>query len=267
MPADDSGGRQQPRKRAAVRSAEYGAKPGNLPHYAILPKLGSSGGPARCPRPAASAFGISHKNLLSFEVLRLPKVANILACLTLVAVSACTQTPPNPNPRAAVPLQTVPIDLPRYMGRWYIIANIPYFAERGYVGSYAQWSLRADGKIDDSYAGHKKRLDGPLTKYHFVDKVVPGSGNAEWRVRLFWPIYVTQLTVYVDPDYRYTILGYPDKSLGWIFARSPEISDDAYRSLLARMDAMGYDTSRVRRVPQLPSQIGKPGFASPDGGG
>lgn len=197
------------------------------------------------------------------RVLRLPRAASVLALLASLITPACTQPPPNPNPRANVPLQTVPIDLPRYMGRWYIIANLPYFAERGYVGSYAQWSLRADGKIDDSYAGRKKRFDAPLTEDHFVDKVVPGSGNAEWRVRLFWPIYVTQLTVYVDPDYRYTILGYPGKRLGWIFARSPDIGNEVYQSLLARMDAMGYDTSRVRRVVQLPSQMGQPGFESP----
>lgn len=232
--------------------------------HAILPRPNASGERALCRRPAKPVLGISHERIPSLNVIRLPKTASALACLALLAVSACTPAPPNPNPRADVPLQTVPIDLPRYMGRWYIIANIPYFAERGFVGSYAQWSLRADGKIDDGYAGHKRRFDAPLTEYHFVDKVVPGSGNAEWRVRLFWPIYVTQLTVYVDPDYRYTILGYPDKSLGWIFARSPEIGDDVYQSLLARMDAMGYDTSRVRRVPQLPSQIGKPGFESPD---
>jgi apolipoprotein D and lipocalin family protein len=30
------------------------------------------------------------------------------------------------------------------------------------------------------------------------------------------------------------------------------------------MDAMGYDTSRVRRVPQMPSQLGRPGFESPN---
>lgn len=210
-------------------------------------------------------FGISHERLLLDIALRLQNAARMLAFVALCATSACTPAPPNGNPRAELPLQTVPIDLSRYMGRWYIIANIPYFAERGFVGSYAQWSLRADGKIDDSYAGHKKRFDAPLTQYHFVDTVLPGSGNAKWKVRLFWPIYATQWTVYVDPDYRYTILGYPDKTLGWIFARSPVISDEVYQSLLARMDAMGYDTSRVRRVPQMPSQIGKPGFASLNG--
>jgi apolipoprotein D and lipocalin family protein len=53
------------------------------------------------------------------------------AVFLLFVLNGCSGDPPNPNPRAGVPLQTVPVDLPRYMGRWYIIANIPYFAERG----------------------------------------------------------------------------------------------------------------------------------------
>jgi apolipoprotein D and lipocalin family protein len=179
-------------------------------------------------------------------------------------LSGCTPTPPNPNPHADLPLKTVSVDLPRYMGRWYVIANIPYFAERGFVGSYAEWKLRDDGRIDDSYIGYKERFDTEPKQFHFVDTVVPGSGNGEWRVRLFWPIYVTQLTLYVDADYRYTILGYPGKTLGWIFARDPDISDDVYQSLVARMNAMGYDTSRLRRIPQRADQLGQPGFESPD---
>lgn len=183
----------------------------------------------------------------------------------LLALAACSHTPPNPNPNADVPLTTVPVDLPRYMGRWYIIANIPYFAERGYVGSYAQWELRPDGRINDSFYGHKQRFDAPLDHYQFLDTPVEGSGGGLWSVRLFWPLYVKQLTLYVDPDYRYTLIGYPDKSLGWIFARDPVISDADYRALLARLDRMGYDTARFRLVPQHPAQIGQPGFASPGG--
>ena len=57
-----------------------------------------------------------------------------------------------------------------------------------------------------------------------------------------------------------TILGYPDKSLGWIFARTPVIDDATYRDLLARLDQMGYDTSRFLKVPQHPDDLGQPGF-------
>jgi apolipoprotein D and lipocalin family protein len=131
------------------------------------------------------------------------------------------------------------------------------------LGSRAEWKLRDDGKIDDSYYAHKKTFDSPEKHYQFLDTPVPGKDGGEWSVQLFWPVHVTQLTLYVDPDYRYTILGYPGKNLGWIFSREPDMSDDVYRSLLARLDAMGYDTSRFRRVPQRPDQLGKPGFSSP----
>ncbi|MEM5341349.1 lipocalin family protein [Paraburkholderia azotifigens] len=193
------------------------------------------------------------------------RVACALAAVAVAAIviSACSQSPANPNPRADVPLKPANVDLPRYMGRWYVIAIIPYFLESKYVGSYADWSLREDGKIDDRYTAHAKTFDALPSTFHFVDSVVPGSENGEWRVRIVWPVHVTQLTLYVDDDYRYTLLGLRDKSLGWIFAREPDVSEDVYRSLLARFDALGFDASRFRRVPQHPHQIGKPGFLPP----
>lgn len=162
------------------------------------------------------------------------------------------------------PLQTVPhVDLSRYMGDWYVIANIPYFAERDFVGSYAEWSLRADGRIDDSFYGHKSSFDSKLSHYQFLDTPDAQKGNGQWKVRLFWPISVTQLTLYVSPDYRYTLLGYPNKRLGWIFSRDPDMNEATYQSLLARLDAMGYDTSLFKRVAQRPTQLGLPGFQQP----
>jgi apolipoprotein D and lipocalin family protein len=41
------------------------------------------------------------------------------------------------------------------------------------------------------------------------------------------------------------------------------MDDTTFRAMLGRLDEMGYDTSRFRRVPQRPEQIGMPGFASP----
>lgn len=183
---------------------------------------------------------------------------------SLLLVSSCSSPVPNTNPQADAPLKTVAVDLPRYMGRWYVIANIPYFAEKGFVGSYAEWQLRPDGKIDDHFYGRKQSFDAPFKHYRFVDTPVAGSNGGLWNVRLFWPVYVKQLTLYVDPDYQYTLLGYPDKSLGWVFSRQPVMSEAVYQSLLARFHEMGYDSSRFRRVPQLPEQLGQPGFASPD---
>jgi apolipoprotein D and lipocalin family protein len=189
-------------------------------------------------------------------------IALAVAGIATIAAS-CSNGPSNPNPRADMPLRSVPVDLARYMGRWYVIANIPYFAERDFVATHVEWTLREDGKIEDVFHGRKNGFDKPETRHRFIDTVKPGSGGGEWSVQLFWPIRVTQMTLWVAPDYRYTILGYPDRKLGWIFSREATMSDDTYRSLLARLDAMGYDTTRFRRVPQTPAQIGQAGFQSP----
>lgn len=185
-------------------------------------------------------------------------VPTMLACALL---AACASTPTTPDPRVAAPLQLAPaVDLQRYMGRWYIVANVPYFAERGKVGSYVDYRLRDDGRIDDIYYGYDKTFDGPLRQFTLVDRVVPGTANARWIARLFWPIEFDYPILYVDAQYRYALVGYPDKSLGWIFAREKDIDNETYQSLLKRFEQQGYDITRFMRVPQRADQIGKPGF-------
>ena len=54
-------------------------------------------------------------------------IAGVLLALLL---GACASTPKTPLPTPAQP-----VDVERFLGRWYIIANIPYIGERGDVGS------------------------------------------------------------------------------------------------------------------------------------
>ena len=62
--------------------------------------------------------------------MKLWKPLSLLASVGLLA--ACASTPKNPNPRADVPVKLAKIDdLPRYMGKWYVIAEIPWFGEKG----------------------------------------------------------------------------------------------------------------------------------------
>ena len=104
--------------------------------------------------------------------------AAAIASMLLLSLTACSNEPPNPNPRASEPLSTVPVDLPRYMGRWYIIANIPYFAERDMVASRAEWVLRPDGKIDDSYYARKKASTLRKSTISFSTRLCPAKTAA-----------------------------------------------------------------------------------------
>lgn len=191
--------------------------------------------------------------------IRTSLVASCLAAAALL--SACAAAPPNPNPGANAPLQLAPaVDLQRFMGRWYVIANIPYFAEAGYVGSYVEYALRADGDIDDVYYGHKASFEKPLERKQLKDTVVAGSNNAHWRSSPLWPLSFDFQILYVDPAYQYALIGYPERKWGWIFARSPDIGDKKYQELLDRLYQQGYDVARFQRVPQSIEQLGLPGF-------
>ncbi len=191
-----------------------------------------------------------------------------VAAVVFLLVACATRTSGNasdavPSQTSLPALQPVPVDLTRYMGRWYTIATVPYLNEREYVGSYADWELRKDGRIDDNYFGRRYGFDQPVTGGTLVASVVPGSGGGKWRVTILWPFNVVVLTVYVDPDYRYTVRCEEDGSPIWILSRTPDMDDDVYAGLVRRLEGMGLHTEGLRRVPQHPGQIGRPGFMAP----
>ncbi len=164
-----------------------------------------------------------------------------LLCLSLLTMCSAQDQPP---------LTLAPqVDLQRYAGRWYIIANIPYFAERGKVGSYFDVSF-PDGQVKDVYYGRDANLEAPLKSFTMNGYVVPDTGNARWRKSPMWPIYLSYLILWVDPDYRYALVGYPGRGYGWVLSRSPAMDDATYESLLRRFADEGYDTVLFQRVPQ-----------------
>jgi len=48
------------------------------------------------------------------------------------------------------------VDLPRFMGTWYVIASIPTFVEEGHQDAVEHYILREDGKIDIDYSYRKE---------------------------------------------------------------------------------------------------------------
>lgn len=58
------------------------------------------------------------------------------------------------------------------------------------------------------------------------------------------------LILHVDEDYTTTLIGVPDRRYLWIMARTPDLPAARFESLLTLAKHMGYDVSRVRRVPQ-----------------
>ena len=163
--------------------------------------------------------------------------------------------------RNAPPLETVEfVELERYLGEWYVIANIPYFGERGNVAGRAIYRMRDDGRMDDIYLYRKADFDQRERRMEGVAWVVDEDSNARWKVRFYWPLTFDYYIVGLDPDYQWSLVGHPSRNYAWIMAREPSMDETLYGELLARFDALGFDSSELKKVPQFPEQIGQPGF-------
>lgn len=182
----------------------------------------------------------------------------VVSCVLLL--TACASTYNSIDDLEDIPLKAVPhVDLQRYMGRWYMIANIPYFAERGNVGVYVDYRLREDGLIEDRYSA-QGAFDRPRFTRSGEIEVQNGHNNAEGRIT-FLPFPGQDFTVlYLDSQYQYTLIGHPSRNYCWLFARAPDMPDHIYADMQRVLEANLFDIKRVLKIPQRPDQIGASGF-------
>ena len=149
------------------------------------------------------------------------------------------------------PLRTVAhVDMDRYLGRWNVIANIPYFLENGKVASYDTYAKRPDGKLDNIFTFRKGSFVAPEQSWHGTAWVTNTTTNAEWKVRFIWPFYSTYLVLELDPDYRWAVVGTPGRDLLWILARDRQMSAADYEHVLSLIEKQGYDRTKIKPVPQ-----------------
>lgn len=55
---------------------------------------------------------------------------------------------------------------------------------------------------------------------------------------------------YLKPDYSEMIVARDKRDYAWVFARTPRVSKADYETLTRQVGDMGYDTAKVRKVPQ-----------------
>lgn len=186
---------------------------------------------------------------------RLPPLPALLVLLSLL-LSACGSTPERPS-------QPMPyVDLPRFMGTWYVVARIPNALERGHMASRDLYTLRPDGKIDVHYVWRTGPQE-PEKVLDIVATVLPSTGNREWRMRFFKVVPTQQRILEIAPDGSWALLDSPGRDLAWIFSRKPAMDDALYVDLRARLKAHGVDTDKVWRVPQTAAEVGRRGYDVP----
>ena len=156
--------------------------------------------------------------------------------------------------QSAKPLKTVDyVDIERFMGDWYVIANIPTFLEKNAYNPIESYRLDDDGSIATTFSFNAGSLNGEKKVYKPRGFVVNTVTNAEWGMQFIWPIKADYRIVYLDEDYQHTVIGRNNLDYVWIMARQPKISAKMMDELTQLVSSLGYDSSLLELAPhQMP---------------
>lgn len=152
-----------------------------------------------------------------------------------------------------IPQGVSPVDnfkLESYLGTWYEIARLDHSFERGLTRVSAEYSRRDDGGVSVvnrgyvEQTGEWKQIKG---KAYFVWR--PDQGYL--KVSFFGPFYGSYVVFDLDHEnYQHALVSGPDKSYFWLLARTPRIDRELRDRLVARAQALGFETDKLIFVDQ-----------------
>ena len=147
------------------------------------------------------------------------------------------------------------VDLERFMGDWYVLGNIPTVIEKQAFNALETYELAPNGTIATTFKFNKGALDGPEKTYHPRGFIRDTKTNALWGMQFIWPIKAEYRVLYVNSTYDQCIIGRSKRDYLWIMARTPELEEAAYESLVEIAVDEGYDRALIRRVPHSGAPI------------
>ena len=163
----------------------------------------------------------------------------------LVASLACLVLPV----RAEAPAASVPeLDLTRYAGKWYEIGSFPMFFQRQCIGdTTAEYRLTPEGDVSVT---NRCRTESGFDEARGTATVVEGSGNARLKVSFFWPFRSDYWVFGLDGDYRWAVVGNPNRKYLWVLSRTPQLPKNLLDAALKAAATQGFDLTRLRYTAQ-----------------
>ncbi|MCC6737786.1 MAG: lipocalin family protein [Planctomycetia bacterium] len=177
----------------------------------------------------------------SASALLFRAAASVLAAASSLLPAGCASAPRFPG--------VGDFDAPRYQGRWYEIARLPNSFEEGLTDISAEYELREDGTLSVVNRGWDPE-DREWDEAHGSARFRGDARTAELRVTFFWPFYGGYNVIELDREgYRWSLVAGDDTDYLWLLAREPKLDPAVEESLLAKARELGFDLSRLVRVP------------------
>ncbi len=152
---------------------------------------------------------------------------------------------------AMKPIETVEyVDLQRFMGDWYVVANSPTWLEKDAYNAVESYRLADNGTVATTFTFRKGSFDGDKKRYYPTGYIKDKKSNAIWGMQFIWPIKADYRIMYLNEGYTQTVIGRNKRDHVWVMARTPSISDEDYHRLVRIIEGQGYDIYKLRKVPQ-----------------
>lgn len=138
------------------------------------------------------------------------------------------------------------VNLARFCGRWYELARYDTFFQRGLEEVHADYSPTRSGRLrvvnsGISATGKKKRARAGA---YTPNPRTPGLLRISFVPPYRW-FYTDYRILYVDADYRTTIISGADDRHLWLMARSPVVTAQELFNLLLQAEMRGFPTKRL----------------------
>jgi apolipoprotein D and lipocalin family protein len=170
-------------------------------------------------------------------------VARIALLFFLGFAVACAQR--------GVPPRTVErLELERYLGTWYEIASFPSWFQRNCVATQATYSRTDDGRVRVENACREKTFSGDWNGIEGVAWPAEPGDFTRLKVQFFWPMRGDYWVLALDPDYRWALVGHPNREYLWVLSRTRAIEEPRYAEIVALAQSQGYDVTKLRRTLQ-----------------
>lgn len=145
---------------------------------------------------------------------------------------------------AQAPLPTVAyVDLERYSGPWNELARYENFKQTGCVGAIAYYQPIPEGlSVTNSCyngSGRLKAQDkGTLN-------VLEESNNSKFEINIPWSFQNDYWILMLADDYRYSVVGSPDREYLWIYSRKTVLAPADRETILSTLNSLGFDTDKL----------------------
>jgi apolipoprotein D and lipocalin family protein len=174
-----------------------------------------------------------------FKINHIMKKITLLLLANMIIITSYSQKSPK---------VVSSVDLARYQGTWYEIARLPNFFEKKLKCITATYTLRDDGKMTVLNKGNQIAAPHKPSSSQGVAWVPDKNSPAKLKVQFFWPFSGDYWIMFLDQDYRYVLVGDPDRKYLWILCRENHLDEVTYNMLLQKAVDNGYDLTSIIKV-------------------